>query len=51
MSQDRSIDLNEFINYYNNVSASIDSDVYFEAMLNSSWNLNRDYQTSLKAEY
>ena len=26
--------------YYNNVSASIDDDVYFEQMMNSSWNLD-----------
>lgn len=51
MSQDRIVDLNEFIEYYNNVSASIDNDAYFEEMMNSSWNLNRNHQTAWRAEY
>lgn len=50
MTQDRTIDLNEFIEYYNNVSASIDNDVYFDEMINSSWNLNRNYQPAWRAE-
>ena len=29
----------EFHEYYNNVSASIDSDEYFEVMMNNAWNL------------
>ena len=30
----------EFEEYYNNVSASIDSDDYFATMMNSAWNLD-----------
>jgi len=51
MSKDRSIDLNEFLEYYNNLSASIESDFYFEQMMNSSWNLKRNNQTAWRAEY
>lgn len=29
----------EFLEYYTNVSASIDDDMYFAAMMNSAWNL------------
>lgn len=30
----------EFTEYYSNISASIDEDVYFEAMMNAAWNLS-----------
>jgi hypothetical protein len=30
----------EWEEYYNNISASIDSDKYFELMMNSAWNLD-----------
>ena len=30
----------EFEEYYNNISASIDRDDYFELMMNSAWNLD-----------
>jgi hypothetical protein len=32
--------LDEWIEYYNNVSMSIDDDKYFELMMNSAWNLD-----------
>jgi hypothetical protein len=32
----------EFEEYYANVSASIDDDIYFAAMMNSAWNLQGD---------
>lgn len=32
----------EFQEYYANVSASIDDDMYFQAMMNSAWNLSGD---------
>jgi Ca2+-binding EF-hand superfamily protein len=38
--RDRRIKLNEFYEYYNNVSASIDNDQYFELMMTNAWNLN-----------
>jgi len=30
----------EWIEYYNNVSASIDNDDYFDLMMNNAWNLD-----------
>ena len=36
------VTLDEFIEYYTNVSASIDDDIYFSAMMNASWNLQGD---------
>ena len=43
----------EFEEYYNNVSASIDNDQYFELMMNNAWKINegdRTYQKGWKAE-
>ena len=39
-SKDSRITLDEWIEYYNNVSMSIDEDKYFELMMNSAWNLD-----------
>jgi calcyphosin len=39
---DGEVTLDEFIEYYTNVSASIDDDIYFSAMINSAWNLQGD---------
>ena len=39
-SRDGIITMPEWIEYYNNVSMSIDTDPYFEAMMNSTWNLD-----------
>jgi hypothetical protein len=42
--RDRSISLNEFIEYYNNISCSIDNDEYFDVMIRNAWNLdNKSY--------
>ena len=30
----------EFLEYYTNVSASVDDDMYFSQMMNSAWNLS-----------
>jgi len=30
----------EFIEYYNNVSCSVDLDAYFELMITNAWNLD-----------
>lgn len=38
--RDRSVTLEEFMEYYNNVSASIDNDEYFELMMINSWKLH-----------
>lgn len=38
-SRDRKITKEEFMEYYNNVSASIDDDRYFEVMMTNAWKL------------
>jgi hypothetical protein len=37
--------LDEFVEYYTNVSASIDNEEYFALMMNNSWNLSGDAPT------
>ena len=32
--------MEEWLEYYNNVSMSIDDDAYFELMMNNAWNLD-----------
>lgn len=52
VEKDEVVTLDEFTEYYNNVSASIDDDMYFAQMMNSSWNLSGDaspYQAYEKA--
>lgn len=50
--RDRKINIREFNEYYNNVSASIDNDQYFELMITNAWNLNNtSYQKGWGAEY
>ena len=44
-SRDGKINLKEWYEYYNNVSMSIDADNYFEAMMNSTWNLDKSRVT------
>ena len=44
-SRDGKVTLQEFIEYYANVSVSIDSDEYFQLMMKNSWNLTGDAQT------
>mmetsp|Transcript_15351 Transcript_15351/g.14951 ORF Transcript_15351/g.14951 Transcript_15351/m.14951 type:complete len:178 (+) Transcript_15351:2011-2544(+) len=39
-SKDRVIKLEEFIEYYNNISCSVDNDEYFELMIRNAWNLD-----------
>lgn len=43
--KDRKINIKEFTEYYNNVSASIDNDQYFELMMTNAWNLNNKSYT------
>ena len=38
--RDGKIEMDEWIEYYNNISMSIDDDKYFELMMNSAWNLD-----------
>ena len=40
--RDFRVTLEEFIEYYTNVSASIDDDMYFSSMMNAAWNLSGD---------
>jgi Ca2+-binding EF-hand superfamily protein len=42
---DGKISLEEWIEYYNNVSMSIDDDKYFEVMMNATWNLDNSRVT------
>lgn len=39
-SRNGTITLDEWLEYYNNVSMSIDDDAYFELMMNNAWNLD-----------
>jgi hypothetical protein len=38
----------EWVDYYTNISASIDNDEYFALMMNNSWNLSGDANTYKK---
>ena len=40
----------EFIEYYTNISASLDNDEYFALMMNNSWNLSGDANPYKKKE-
>ena len=44
-SRDGIINMTEWLEYYNNVSMSIDDDQYFEVMMNSAWNLDNSKVT------
>ena len=51
-SRDSKITLDEFIEYYNNISMSIDDDRYFDLMMTNAWNLNNtSYAKGWGAEY
>ena len=39
-ANDGRVTLNEFCDYYSNVSASIDDDEYFKLMITNAWNLD-----------
>ena len=39
-SRDGNITMDEWLEYYNNVSMSVDRDDYFELMMNNTWNLD-----------
>jgi hypothetical protein len=40
-ARDGKITMEEWLEYYNNVSMGIDLDEYFSAMMNSAWNLDK----------
>merc|ERR1712166_1005592 len=44
-SRDGRVSKAEWVEYYNNVSMSIDRDDYFELMMNNAWNLKGDRNT------
>jgi len=39
-ARDGKVNMNEWLEYYNNVSMSIDNDEYFDLMMNNAWNLD-----------
>jgi Ca2+-binding EF-hand superfamily protein len=46
------VTLNEFMDYYSNVSASIDNDDYFQLMITNAWNLeDKTFKSAIKLEY
>jgi Ca2+-binding EF-hand superfamily protein len=47
-TRDAKVTLEEFVEYYANVSVSIDSDEYFQVMMKNSWNITGDAQTYQK---
>ena len=49
---DGRVSLQEFMDYYSNVSASIDNDEYFQLMLTNAWNLNnKQYSKGVFMEF
>lgn len=49
---DQKVTLAEFIDYYSNISASIDNDEYFQLMITQAWNLNnRQYSKAVRMEF
>ena len=44
-ARDKNVTTGEWIEYYNNVSMSVDTDEYFEVMMNNAWNFNNDRVT------
>jgi calcyphosin len=44
-ARDGKVSKDEWIEYYNNVSMSVDTDEYFELMMNNAWNFKGDRVT------
>lgn len=40
-TRDGKVSLEEFLEYYQKISASLDNDDYFEAMMTNTWNLDK----------
>jgi hypothetical protein len=49
-SRDYRVTFDEFVEYYTNISASIEDDMYFSQMMNSAWNLSGDAASYKKFE-
>jgi len=49
-ASDGRVDLEEFVEYYKNISSSIDNEDYFALMMNNSWNLRGDASPYQKYE-
>jgi hypothetical protein len=55
-TSDGKVSMEEFVEYYKNISCSIDNEEYFELMINNSWNIKGNaatyasYKKSWKAE-
>lgn len=47
---DGKVTLPEFIEYYKNISCSVDNDDYFALIINNSWNIKGDAPTYQKYE-
>ena len=47
---DGQVTLDEFVEYYTNISASIDNEEYFALMMNNAWNLSGDAPTYKKQQ-
>ena len=47
-SKDRNISIEEWIEYYNNISMSIDRDDYFELMIKNAWNMDGQMDVNKK---
>ena len=50
-AKDSKVTLDEFMEYYNNVSASIDDDKYFELMMTNVWNMSNKYGKGWAGKY
>ena len=49
---DKQVSFEEFIEYYNNISMSIEDDRYFELMMTNAWNLNNtSYRKAWGGDY
>lgn len=50
--RDKKVTWDEFLEYYNNISSSIDNDTYFELMMTNAWNLNNvSYGKGTRLDY
>ena len=51
-ARDSKVTLDEFLEYYRNVGASIDNDEYFALMITNAWNLdNKTYAKGFGAQF